>query len=842
MMYHAVLLGLLLSLAANAGPDLDIHKSEYARDKAQFHRRPHSILSLNSEEERNYDITSYDLSASFDWQSNKLSGVLNLSLELEGRINIVTLDSNVTKIKKVELKNNKSLPFTVERGEGLLKVDISSIVQDLASRELELVIFYETDANYIYRGSYVTALRTTPARKGDPNQTRVLSTFSEPEGASFWMPCNDTPADRAKFTFEFSSTDSERVIANGDLVFEQVDANHIRRTKYSTRYSLPTYLMAFAVGDFVVINRQLGKLPLSLWIRRGLQMDYNGMLDALARQMESYEKLLGAYPFEKYALVLLPDFRGGIEHAGITFQGESSSLDPLSGKSLNLTAHELAHQWFGDFVTVKTWDDLWIKEGMATLLAAEASRPYEDSKNSNRLFGNSFWAEDGEAIYEPETLPENKYHSGQYGRSAWLLTQIRAHVGENNFWATLRNILKDHAFGNISTEEFLDYFQDFFGEAGIAKLRKALVAKKLPQMLAVEDNNALKLTLIDSDGALLEPIKLASHKSDGSNSTVILNTNTPYSIDMTLPTLWMIDPQEIHPLGAFVGEKHDIYGKILIPQTAELKKQFLALAPHAQENALSFAKQWNLTQEEYTALMQSLSSEIAKFRGLNLACELLNKEGSAWKNLVSAHLSSPAYLGIPSYSGDLSSCGAELPKDLFAFYFQRMKKDPAQAFSRLADLNYLTKFSSMPAEALETWGHMLAPHVPVYMQEYALGYLVNTAKILFSSLSLDEQKLWQKLFREELSVTQVSTVLSSALSGVVITKDKEAVENVRKLVTISYPQSINAIAFCSAYKLLVETTEEWNTFVMSLGDADKLPAPVQKLLADPSVCMQDSFH
>ena len=197
--------------------------------------------------------------------------------------------------------------------------------------------------------------------------------------------------------------EDETLVANGDLLVDEIVEGGskrpmLRHMRYATSYSLPVYLMAFALGELDITTRYHGALPVSLVTRRGLPVDADGLLTSLIGQLTQYENLLIPYPFEKYWLVLLPDFDPvGIEHAGISFQSEAESTQSRLSDDLGLAAHELGHQWFGDLVTLKNWDDLWIKEGMATLLQEEAKRELDDQSHSGAAVWPSLFCRRGSA-------------------------------------------------------------------------------------------------------------------------------------------------------------------------------------------------------------------------------------------------------------------------------------------------------------------------------------------------------------------------------------------------------------------------------------------------------------
>lgn len=312
------------------------------------------------------DVQRYEVTGEFDWSRGRLVAKVAMTL-LPGDdgLRSLRLDSAVAEVKAVRLAGGTDLPYTVDAELRALRIDVSRVPGIAADQAIMLEIDYEAAES--------DALHAIPARRGDPAASRVVYTASEPLNAALWMPCHNTPEDRAVFSIDLGMGAQETMIANGALISDEQGASG-RRMKYATDYTVPIYLMAFAIGDFEVEGTMKGSLPVSVWHRRGVPGDYGRLLDEVVRSIGLFEELLVPYPFEKYALVLVPGLGGGIENLGITFQEEFQSTAPTSSGDLRLTIHEIGHQWFGDLVTVKTWDDLWIKEGMATLLAAEGAR------------------------------------------------------------------------------------------------------------------------------------------------------------------------------------------------------------------------------------------------------------------------------------------------------------------------------------------------------------------------------------------------------------------------------------------------------------------------------------
>ncbi len=329
------------------------------------------------------DVHSYTLRASYDWDSGVLTASEDITLTLPADAgNSVKLDSQVA-ISKVTSASG-ALTYTVDDDAGTMTIDLAPAMK--SGSQVTFTIDYKTDPAAVNRSRH---------QDDDPVLTRMAFTHNEPELARDWLVSNDRPDDRATFAIELTVPAGEDVISNGKRVSDVTDGGS-RTVGYRIDKPIPTYLMAFAFGQLVHADSSGGRVPLSVWYRKGLAVDTNAVLAEMARQQAVFEPLVGPYPWDSYALVLAQDFlAGGEENVGISFVQEYASVP---SRARGLTAHEFAHQWFGDWVTVATWDDLWIKEGMATLMAAEASRSLRDQQDAGRLFGGDLVFEATDAI------------------------------------------------------------------------------------------------------------------------------------------------------------------------------------------------------------------------------------------------------------------------------------------------------------------------------------------------------------------------------------------------------------------------------------------------------------
>lgn len=600
---------------------------------------------------RSYDVERYDLDAEYDWQKSRLVATVRITLApMEDALEGLELDSSVD-VQAVRIEGIGEVDFEMEPEKRLWV----SLEDAQAKKNAPIVLSID------YEAAPSDNLRPIGKREGDPIDIRAVFTDSEPDGARQWMPSHDDPADRALFSAGLRVAPHETLIANGKLVTDE-NRGSSRYMRYETAYPLPPYLMAFAVSEFDVHATKQGDVPIEVWHRKGLPGDHATMANELARMIGEMENLFGPYPFERYALVLLPGFMvGGMENAGISFQRETSSTAPGLSGDLGLAAHELAHQWFGDLVTVKTWDDLWIKEGMATMLEEELVRSHVDASGAGTLNGHAFYVADGQAIWAPEKLPKQKYDSGPYGRSAWFFTQIRKVVGDETFFGTLRDLLEKHRMGNIGTEDVVQAFAPHFEPLGADKLRQALSAQALPRILVSEADATITVT--DAEGALLAPVQYEWVAPDGTRrrKTVLRGElNAVESIDPQ--ELLVLDPDDVHPaweVFAIDNELPDFLISRTIPSTSEQLATFLTLPGVHQARALAVADgaQLPIDPTNLATFLNELHSDAAQAVALERACEAaIALPDPAWSDTIrSAFTTLPKPFGL-SYISSYEAC------------------------------------------------------------------------------------------------------------------------------------------------------------------------------------------
>lgn len=279
---------------------------------------------------------------------------------------------------------------------------------------------------------------------------------------SHWLPSIDDTNDKIEFDLTVVSPKWSTVIANGKLTKTE-NEQHQTRWIFDMKNPMSSYLVAFAIGDFskkkLVSN---SGIPLELYFHPEDSLKVEPTYRYSKRIFDFLEDEIGMpYPWQNYKQVPVRDFLyAGMENTTATFFSEAFMVDSLGFNDrnyINVNAHELAHQWFGNMVTAKRDSDHWLQEGFATYFALLAER---------EIFGDDYYywqlyqtAEQlkalsdegkGESVLNPKASSLTFYQKG-----AWALHILKERIGEKNFATAIKNYLTKHKYKNVTTEDFL---------------------------------------------------------------------------------------------------------------------------------------------------------------------------------------------------------------------------------------------------------------------------------------------------------------------------------------------------------------------------------------------------
>jgi hypothetical protein len=785
------------------------------------------------EANRSYDAVAYHLRGSLDWEARELRAEEDITVALGGAP-VIELDARVI-VEEVSA-GGEELGFALDEDRGLLRVDLGPIAAAVgaAGGGEEEVTF-----RVRYRAPASSALVFAGPRDDDPVSARVAYSSSEPDRGRAWLVSNDHPSDRAAFSIELEVPAGEDVIANGERVADG-EAGGRRTVGYAMAEPLPTYLMAFAAGELEHADRTDGRVPLALWYRRGAAVDAAAHLAINARHLAAFEALLGPYPFARYAVVLLPGFPGGMENATITFNSEASGQGVISE---TLNAHELAHQWFGDWVTMRDYRDVWIKEGMATLLAAEAGRPGRDTAGAGRLFGASFGFERGDAIVDDELSGLDRYTSGPYERSAWMLTQVRARIGEAAFWSTLRGVLAAHALGTVDGEAFVRAFAPHLGEAASARWLAALGVRDVPAIDIAVAGATVTLTLADPAGLLLDPIALTVVDGSGAATPHALAPGAPLVVDVPPGGYVAPDERDVHPYWTASFDvdvdQHAQLAPLLAPGAAGALAAWQARSAATQERALSLADLPDLAPATLPDIHGALDSSLAQRTLVLDGCRALAAlpagapEIDAWAGALAPLLAAPA---APAYLPALGSCARAVPPELRAELAALADQGAAIPAARLARLEHLLGLDYGAADTFALVSRIATSAPSLRHRDLALDRLGQQARHPYSGVPAGSLEAYRAFFRARLADVTSGGRLLTLWRGIVGVRALDALPDVAVLLhEIRLAPATQRRIVCDAFSL-GGTSPAWPAFQAAAEPWDELSAEAAAVLADPAAC------
>lgn len=397
----------------------------------------------------------------------KFSGQVVIDIDVKSAQSQILIHGQHLEVKTLSLENNnRKVPgtFTLLNKDGLASLNFGETIKPGHYQlSIDYEGLYQDDLSGLYR-----------VKEG---KDYYLFTQFEPLSARKMLPCFDEPRFKTPFEITVLSPKGLSVIANS-LSNTTYDIDHNTAHVFAKTAPIPTYLLALAVGPFdVVMGQPLGRnhdIPF-----RGIATKGRGKKMAFAMRetkaiMTALEDYFGiAYPFQKLDILAVPDFASGaMENVGaITFRDWYLMLDDNAAVEQQQTfyevmAHELAHQWFGNLVTMPWWDDLWLNESFATWLSykiVDQIRP--DFKLNEKLQVRSHNAMEQDSLASVRKIREpiktthdihNAFDSITYSKGGAVLSMLENYLGPHDFQKAVTAHLERFRFGNATSKDFLE--------------------------------------------------------------------------------------------------------------------------------------------------------------------------------------------------------------------------------------------------------------------------------------------------------------------------------------------------------------------------------------------------
>ena len=409
---------------------------------------------------RSFDLLHQRVEVAFDVPRRLVLGRVATRLVAAGaRTKEVRLDAGNLTIDSALAPNGSPLRFAFDSSQVTVQLPQAAGRGDT----VDFTLVYHTVPE---RGIYFVPRRGVIWSQGEATETRN------------WVPTYDAPDDKTTWEFLVTADSNQKVLSNGRLV--GVTPAGAGRSVWHWTQDAPasTYLYSVVVGPFTVLRDQWRGVPVEYWTDADTVAAAWRTFGETPSMIELYSRLTGVnYPWAKYSQSIVPDFTyGGMENVSATTQtdlvlhGQEGEPED-AGRGLN--AHELAHQWFGDYTTAAAWAHIWLNEGLTTYMES-----VQNEKSRGWDAGQLSWYQQQQQAMQADLNQERPLVWGQYEgddpirlffsghvypKGAQVAHQLRHLLGDSLFWAGMHRFLVDNAHQPVTTPDFAVAFEKVSG-------------------------------------------------------------------------------------------------------------------------------------------------------------------------------------------------------------------------------------------------------------------------------------------------------------------------------------------------------------------------------------------
>lgn len=501
-----------------------------------------------------YDVDWYFLDLNIERNSTVLSGNVTIGADILVPTDTFCFELNSTLFIDSILYQNVSIPFTHTANTNICYAKPTNTLA--ANTKVRMKIYYHGDASVVGGSAIGDGFSTDTSPTWGNSVTWSLS---EPYSAREWFPCKQFLRDKADSVQVYVTTDNQnKVGSNGTLQGIDHLPNNKVRYRWKSNYITDYYLISVAVAEYVDYSTWAHPVALAGDSIEILNYVYNNpaclpyfkpTIDSTAMMLEYFSEKLGLYPFheEKYGHAMAP-FSGGMEH---------QTMSSMGFFNFGLVAHELMHQWFGDYVTCATWSDIFINEGFASYGAYMAEEHFRGPLAAKILMQDvhdDVMALPNGSIYFTDTANVNRIFSGRlsYDKGNAVIHSLRFVLGDTVFYASLKNFLSQKAFGNASITDFKTSTEATAGVNLTAFFNQWIYGEGYPTFTAnyFSDANTLYLkidhTVSATTPTFITPLEIKCNSILNGDTTIVVHINSN-SDTYLIPMPKLINGLEIDP-------------------------------------------------------------------------------------------------------------------------------------------------------------------------------------------------------------------------------------------------------------------------------------------------------
>lgn len=427
---------------------------------------------------RDYDVRHIRLNLRFDWKLEQVSGTATITLApLVTGLQKIELDAANLIVSSLKTQSGTPLVYETDQPAEKLRITLDRIYK--TSETLTVVIEYHTKGKSGENSSTATSrgltfIKPTP---DEPDNPRQIWSAGQPNNNHYWFPCYDQPDDFA--TTEVIATVDNNLIAisNGKLV-DIRNQGAMRTFHWKMDQPHAVYLTSIVVGEYTALKSSYEGIPITSYVYVHERNDGQLSTSRLREMIKFFSEKTGVkYPFAAYSQTIVRHFGPvGLENITATTLDDSIVRDEralLDSTSEPLQAHEVAHQWFGNYLTCSTWSDIWLNEGFATyfqnlwdehLLGRDEFIYRAVRSNQNLYYSALVGASRHPLVNQNYREPNEALDTNSYAGGAVALHMLRTMLGDENWWRAIQHYLRKHPYQPVQTEDFRKAVEEATGE------------------------------------------------------------------------------------------------------------------------------------------------------------------------------------------------------------------------------------------------------------------------------------------------------------------------------------------------------------------------------------------
>jgi aminopeptidase N len=459
-----------------------------------------------------------------------------------------------------------------------------------------------------------------------PDAPLTVWSLGEPISNRHWFPCLDQPNQRQTTEVVATVAEGLEVLSNGRLLEQKANpTEHTVTFHWLQDKPHPSYLVTLVVGPFEVVREEWDHIPILYYVPRGHKAEVAASFGRTRAMLEFFSNRFGVrYPWDKYAQVVAEQFGGGMEHTSATTLGPDTLHDQralIDHSPDNVIAHELAHQWWGDLVTCRSWAHLWLNEGFATFAEALWAEHAEGADAyAYAIYGEARSALAGgrsrPVLDRRYPNPDAMFDARAYPKGAIIVHMLRCRLGEDAFWRALQSYANTYRLQSVETSDLRKvleretgydlerFFYDWTERPGHP------VLEVKTQYVPEKKQARVQVTQTQAGEAFCFPLALVLHSAAGDRPFRLEKeiTQKEHLFYVPLhgpPTLVEVDPQ-LAVLAELKEDKSQDLWLAQLRRSASVAARIRAAHHLAQEK----------TPEGVQALAQALAEE--KFWGVQL--------------------------------------------------------------------------------------------------------------------------------------------------------------------------------------------------------------------------------